>query len=282
MTDSSEKSLFDISGEIDNFFDDISPDVPVGQEGASESLPPFPSDDHVASGKKRTSKDFNPDMDAIVLTAQSPMITESIQLLSSGDYSQKALGIYKEGQIGIALYIKILDRNPENYKKLQEVICSDGDCLEVENRAFGLFSKKHGHPPVDNREKIIAFEMLNMVIKNALSKAMLQLDMDSLRPYLTLHGTVNADIIRQNFTRARTKLEKMVTTLPSSISIAKKILETGSFTALNASKEKIRFSTFIMTATSFLYHYYSLKGNLDAAKTYLRMHETHKKYWITR
>jgi len=64
--------------------------------------------------------------------------------------------------------------------------------------------------------------------------------------------------------------------------IAKKILETGSFTAINAAKEKMRFSTFILTATSFMYHYYSLKGNLDAAKTYLRMHETHKKYWITR
>jgi hypothetical protein len=282
MSNSTDNSLFDISSEIDNFFDDISPDIPAGQDVIAEAPIPDLPEEIVTSGKKRTSKDFNPDMDAIVLTAQSPMITESILHLSRGDYSQKALGIYKEGQIGIAVYIKILDRNPENYKKLQEVILSDHDCQEVENRAFSLFSKKNGHPPIDNREKIVAFEMLNMIIKNALSKAMLQLDMDSLRPFLTLHGTINANTIKQTFDRSYAKIEKIAVSLPSSLSIAKKILETGSFTAVNASKEKVKFSSFIMTATLFLYHFYSLKGNLDAAKTYLRMHETHKKYWVSR
>jgi hypothetical protein len=282
MTDGNDNSLFDISSEIDNFFDDISPDVPVESGISTDEASPSLSEESACFDKKRTSKDFNPDMDAIVLTAQSPMITESISYLSKGDYSQKALGIYKEGQIGIAVYIKIIDRNPENYKKLQNVINSDKDCQEVENRAFTLFAKKHGHPPVDNREKIVGFEMLNTVIKNALSKAMLQLDMDSLRPFLTLHGTINAEAIRQNFTRANKKLEAIAKTLPASISIAKKILESGSFATANASKEKMRFSTFILTATLFLYNYYSLKGNLDAAKTYLRMHETHKKYWIIR
>jgi hypothetical protein len=37
------------------------------------------------SGKKRTSDDFEPDMDALLLTAQSPMIIEGMKYLTLRD-----------------------------------------------------------------------------------------------------------------------------------------------------------------------------------------------------
>src|SRR6056297_822062 len=134
------EELFDET-KIDEFtFDETNEpkDVP---EAIPEAIP----DDKIEDGgKKRSFKDFQPDMDALLITAQSPMIIEGMKKYTDKDFSAPTLAVYQESLKGVQLYITIIDRNPQNYHKLKAVINSDIDCQEVEKTAFNLYAKIHG------------------------------------------------------------------------------------------------------------------------------------------
>lgn len=267
---------------ISSFFDDISSErenTVIDEEINFSGLDTIDKND---TAGKRSSKDFNPDMDALLISAQSPMITEALELFLNKDFSSNTIEIYKEALRGISLFIKIIDRNPINYKKLQPSISLDPDCLKVENTAFDLFKKRNNRLPNDNNEKITAYTMLQSLIKNALSRAMLYHDIDTLRQFLSLHGTVKPETISHALAANRPDLLKKAKSIEDSIMIATNIMQKKSYLQQDDSRDKVRISSFLIAGTSFLYHLYSIDGNLDAAKKYLRMHETHKRYLIVR
>jgi hypothetical protein len=275
-THNSNGFFSNLEGGIDNLFDDFSSDNDTKKPITDQS------DAGTSTGIRRSSKDFNPDMDILVLTAQSPMITDAIKLFFNSDYSKKSVEIYQEALRGINIYIKILDRNPQNYMKLQSFISTDSDCQEVEKTAFILFEKKYQHIPTDNKEKIISFELLLHLIKNAHARSILFQDIEKIRPFLTLHGTVNKDAINSAFKSSYKSLEAIVESFHNSVIVAKNIVERNQYTSSDIRKERVRISGFLLSSSFFLYHFYSLKGELDLAKKYLLMHETHKKYFISR
>src|SRR5271157_5247685 len=51
--------------------------------------------------KKRTSEDFEPDMDALVIGAQSPFIAEGLKYLTVRDFSSTTYDIYAEAIKGV-------------------------------------------------------------------------------------------------------------------------------------------------------------------------------------
>src|SRR3990172_3324843 len=113
-----------------------------------------------APKKKRTSEDFEPDMDALLITAQSPLIIEGLKYLTRNDFSGDTLRIYAEAVKGVEIFIKILERNPNNYYKLSAVIKTDVDCKEIENVALKLYKMKHRYNPQTDNQILQAYEML--------------------------------------------------------------------------------------------------------------------------
>jgi len=136
--------FFDINVDLENpFAEETREQKPRASAPPRKSPaePDTPGPEQLLEPKRRSSKDFNPDMDMLLLTAQSPMIIEGMKSYTKGDFSSSTLSVYTEALKGVSLYIKILDRNPKNYYKLKALIDSDTDCKEVEDIAFNLYKK---------------------------------------------------------------------------------------------------------------------------------------------
>ncbi|MBP7604386.1 MAG: hypothetical protein KBA15_10680, partial [Spirochaetes bacterium] len=84
---------FDIDVDLDNpFADEIKAGKtrpePPRRAAAAAPPPPSPvSEIERPEPRRRSSKDFNPDMDALLLTAQSAMIIEGMKNYTQGNFS---------------------------------------------------------------------------------------------------------------------------------------------------------------------------------------------------
>ena len=107
----------------------------------------------ITQKKMRSLCDFEPDMDALLLTAESSMIIEGMKYYTKSDFSSNTLPIYLEARKGIEFYMKILNRSPNNYRRLKILIDSDIDCQKVERTFLHpvLFHQRIYKPGVISR-----------------------------------------------------------------------------------------------------------------------------------
>ncbi len=275
--------LFDIDVDLDNpLADEIRApeDAPKSEE--KEIFPDLSPDDTQAAGpKKRTSKDFNPDMDALLLTAQSPMILEGMQQYTQGNFSSTNLSIYLEALNGISLYIKILGRNPNNYNKLKALIDSDTDCKEVENVAFGLYQKKNGASPNADQEKITAFEIFESLFKEAVNKSSISNSMKTLKKYLLLSGSIDEVRVKDLLMKGSKEFIADVNNIIQHVNLALEMQKKGKYEIAKGLKGR-DLNIFVIKATYLLYLYSNLSGNDKMADYYARVHNNFKKYFIIR
>ncbi len=231
--------------------------------------------------RRRTSKDFELNMDAILLTAQSSMIIEGIKCYSEKDFSPQTLPIYLEALKGVDLYIKIIDRNPVNYHKLKTIIDTDIDCQRVENTVFNLFKKIFGRAPDDNSEKIIAFEKFRLLFENAKNKATISTSSKMIKKYFLLSGGLDKDKIKRLIESKSRELMSDMNALLGHLQLAIDMVKTGNFEIVQGLRGK-DLNAFIINSAELLSFYYNATGNAQAGAHYGRIHNNYKKYFITK
>ncbi len=275
---------FDIDVDLDNpFADEIKAGKPRHEPPRRAAAPPPPPVREIESSepRRRSSKDFNPDMDALLLTAQSPMIIEGMKGYTQGNFSSTTLPVYMEALKGVALYTKILDRNPNNYNKLKELIDSDTDCKEVESIAFNMYRKMHGVDPDSYQEKLAAFEKFELLFKEAVNKASVSNSMRLLKKYLLMSGSLDEVKVRNRFSAGSADFANDVQNFVQHIKLAHEMVKKGKCEISKGLKGR-DINIYIIKTSYLLYFYYTLAGNPDLAEYYGRVHSNYKKYFIIR
>jgi hypothetical protein len=253
------------------------PKSPGVTRGTAPSIPRAPRKEQ----KKRSSEDFQPDMDALVITAQSPLIIEGMKCLTIKDFSSNTLQNYTEALRGVEVFIKILERNPNNYFKLSAVINSDTDCKEIESVAFGLYKTKfHDTPQIDS-QILKAFEMLRNRLKIGYNKALVSTSMLSIKKYYHLSGALDQEKISQMVANNNKELKSDVVRFIQHMSIAMQLMKIGDFEITKGLRGR-DLNTFAIRASQFLACYYLLIGDAKAEEYYRRTHENYKKYFVIR
>jgi hypothetical protein len=231
--------------------------------------------------KKRTSEDFQPDMDALVITAQSPLIIEGMKCLQMKDFTANTLQIYSEAMKGAEVFIKILERNPNNYYKLSPVINSDSDCKEIETVAFGLYKAKNREMPESDTHILKAYEMLRNRLKIGYNKALVSTSMLSIKKYFHLSGTLDQEKISSMVLNNNKELKSDVIRFIQHLNIAVQLLKIGDFEITKGLKGR-DINTFVIRTSQLLAYYYLAVGDSNAEEYYRRMHDNYKKYFIIR
>ena len=235
----------------------------------------------VATKKKRSFLDFEPDMDAILLTAQSSMIIEGIKSYSKKQFSAKTMNIYVEALKGAELYIKILNRNPDNYHKLKVLIDQDIDCQEVEKTAFNIYLKVHGVPPENDKEKLEAFEMLHKLFTEAINKASISKTMITIKQYYLLSGGLDESKVQSLIESDNIEFKATINNLNHQVNIATNMLKKGKAEIAQGLKGQ-DLNIFVIKSSQLLSFYYRIIGNEQLAEYYMRINDIYKKYFIIR
>ncbi|HOD15323.1 MAG TPA: hypothetical protein PLA65_13090 [Spirochaetota bacterium] len=231
--------------------------------------------------KKRTSEDFQPDMDALVITAQSPLIIEGMKCLQMKDFTANTLHIYSEAMKGAEVFIKILERNPNNYYKLSPIIKSDSDCKEIETVAFGLYRTKHREMPESDTHILKAYEMLRNRLKIGYNKALVSTSMLSIKKYFHLSGTLDQEKISSMVLNNNKELKNDVIKFIQHLNIAIQLMKIGDYEITKGLKGR-DINTFVIRTSQLLAYYYLAVGDTDAQDYYRRMHDNYKKYFVIR
>ncbi|MDR3237309.1 MAG: hypothetical protein LBT84_02270 [Spirochaetia bacterium] len=232
-------------------------------------------------GKKRSSKDFEPDMDMLLITAQSSMIIEGMKALTNKDYSGKKLPVYLEAFRGIELYVKILERNPDNYNKLSPIINQDPDCEEVETIAFNLYRHKYKDRPVSDGQKLIAYEIFRDRMKNAYYKSLISQTMVGIKNYYLMSGSINEDKIKNAINSNHEKLKSDIEKISRTVAVAVELVKSGNIEISEGLKGR-DVNLFIIRATELLVYYYTKIQNKQSADYYQRINDMYSKYLIVR
>jgi hypothetical protein len=241
-----------------------------------EAKPPQPP-----QHKRRSSEDFQPDMDALVITAQSPLIIEGMKCLTIKDFTANTPQIYAEAMKGVEVFIKILERNPNNYNKLSAVINSDPDCKEIENVAFRLFKAKNRVMPESDNQRLNAYEMLRNRLKIGYNKALLSTSMLSIKKYFLLSGTLDQEKITQMVLNNNKELKSDVIKYIQHLNIAVQLMKIGDYEITRGLRGR-DLNTFVIRASQLLAYYYLAVGDSNAEEYYRRMHDNYKKYFVIR
>ena len=290
-------SVFDEDEEFGNIFeDDATPEI-AHEETPRETEDEFTFDedfdsdlheepevekkDEVPLQKKRTFLDFEPDMDAILLTAQSSMIIEGIKYYSKKLFSAKTLNVYIESLKGVDLYIKILNRNSDNYHKLKKLIDQDIDCQEVEKTAFNIFEKVYSETPDSDRQKLEAFEMLQKLFTEAVNKASISKSMLTIKQYFLLSGGLDEGKIRSCVQTDNVEFKATINNLNQQVKIAIDLLKKGKGEIAQGLKGK-DLNIFVIKSSELLIYYYDLIGNQQLLDYYKRINDLYKKYFVIR
>ncbi|MBN2401648.1 MAG: hypothetical protein JXN64_04545 [Spirochaetes bacterium] len=229
--------------------------------------------------KKRTISDFEPDMDALLMTAQSSMIIEGMELFENKNFASETLQIYLEAVKGVDLYIKILNRNPNNYRKLKSLIDVDIDCQQVEKIAFDLYKKEYDTTPDTDREKLEAFELFKKIFKQSVNKASISKSMKLLRKYFLLSGGLDVEKIQEQINVDSIEIKKDINYFHQHLKIALNMIkkDEGEITRGLRGRD---LNVFITKASEFLGYYYKLLENIKVSDYYFRIHNIYKKYFI--
>ncbi len=292
VNDSDFGSLFDDNGSQQEDFlsdSDISlddaPDLDFGLDDSEIKLTDTVEDvlgqTAPAARKKRTSEDFSPDMDMILITAQSSMIIEGTRMMSIKKYGASTLETYREAINGIELYIKLIERNPASFHKLLKQCSADIDCQEVSNIVINLYKTRFGEEPDSDERKLKAFEILRDRLKNAYYKALISRTMSSMKKYFLLSGDLDTAKVSRLIETQNRELASDVLTVSEHIKIALALLKSGNAEIIQGMKGK-DMNVFIIKASSLLSHYSRLTGQSEAADYYMRMYSTYSRYFIIR
>ncbi len=279
------------SKEVDDLFtfDEHLPQKPAAKAPAAPAQPPrtsIPDDEtgrqHLPpQHKRRSSEDFQPDMDALVITAQSPLIIEGMKCLTMKDFSANTPQIYAEAMKGVEVFIKILERNPNNYNKLSAVITSDPDCKEIETVAFKLYKTKNRIMPESDNQRLNAYEMLRNRLKIGYNKALLSTSMQSIKKYFLLSGTLDQEKITQMVLNNNKELKSDIIKYIQHLNIAVQLMKIGDYEITRGLRGR-DLNTFVIRASQLLAYYYLAVGDSNAEEYYRRMHDNYKKYFIIR
>jgi hypothetical protein len=287
-------SIFEDDAELDNVFKDESSPQSIKDELSKEredftieeDIPADTADMPVeekpaVTQKKRSFLDFEPDMDAILLTAQSSMIIEGIKCYSQKLFTAKTLNIYVEALKGVELYIKILNRNPDNYHKLKVMIDQDIDCQEVEKTAFNIYLKVHDVSPDNDKEKLEAFEMLQKLFTEALNKASISKSMITIKQYFLLSGGLDEAKVQSLVESDNVEFKAIMNNLNHQVKIATEMLKKGKVEIAQGLKGK-DLNIFVVKTSQLLCFYYKLIGNKQLEEYYMRLYDLYKKYFVIR
>ncbi len=255
-------------------------DLPATQD--IEETPSRDEDESAATKKrKRTSEDFEPDMDALLVTAQSPMIIEGMKYLTMQDYSSKRLTVYAEAIKGVDLYITIIQRNPKKFFKLVETLRNDIDYREVEKTAFNLYNIKFKASPVTEDHIVRAYLLLKDKMKLGYEKALISMSAVHIKKYQLLSGGLNTDVIKELITSGNRAFMTEMAELNKRVNSAIGILKSNSPEIARGLKGK-DVNIFLIKSSELLSYYYKILGNAEAAEYYNRINNNYKKYHIIR
>ncbi|MBN2079138.1 MAG: hypothetical protein JW838_09235 [Spirochaetes bacterium] len=231
--------------------------------------------------KKRTSEDFAPDMDALLVTAQSPLIVEGLKCLSEHDFTAPTLQIYAEALKGVEIFIKILERNPNNYFKLSAVITTDPDCREIEEVAFRLFQTRYHEKPDTDSHILKAYEILRNRLKIGYNKALVSSSMIAIKKYYLLSGGLDREKLSQMVLSGSKELKGDVVRFIQHMNIASQLMKIGDYEITKGLKGR-EMNNFLIRASQLLSYYYLASGDAGAEEHYRRLYDTYRKYVVIR
>ena len=276
---------FDLSDQGDDFFsldDKSGSEKPSGSsEKSGDTAGQESRKEDVKKTPKRTSADFSPDMDALLLTAQSSMIIEGMKLISQHDFKSKNVSIFSEAIKGVDLYIKILERNPENFKKLTAILSTDSDCMDVQRITFNLFRNVAGELPQSDAQKLKAFELIKEKLKWAYYKALVSSSIVNIKKYFLLTGSLDTLKIEDELKNNPANFKNEINTFIRHINIGRHLIKTGNSEIVKGMKGK-ELNVFIVKASYMLHYYFGRTGDFDQQALYGRLHDNFKKYFIVK
>ncbi len=233
------------------------------------------------SAQKRSSADFSPDMDALLLTAQSSMIIEAMKQISLHDFKSKNMSVFTEAIKGIDLYMKILERNPENFKKLTAILSSDQDCMDVQNITFNLYRNVTGELPQTDAQKLKAFELIKEKLTNAYNKSLITSSIVSIKKFYLLSGTLDMMKVDDALHNDPEGLKSQISTFIRHINIGRQMIKSGNSEIVKGMKGK-ELNVFIVKAAQLLVYYFGRTGDAEHQLFYSKLHENFKKYFVVR
>ncbi|HOP62943.1 MAG TPA: hypothetical protein PK358_13065 [Spirochaetota bacterium] len=288
MTD---KDIFDFDpipedknkNQIDDFFlFDEAPEINDQQVAEEQSQPDIQEDLYEDSSlQKRTSADFEPDMELILITAQSSMIIEGMKLISQHDFKSKNTAIFSEAIRGVELYMKILERNPDNYRKVMSMLASDQDCMDVQKITFNLYKNVYGELPDSDSQKLKGFELIRDRLQNGYYKSLIASSLINIKKYYLLSGTLDTVKIDKELKINPDVIKKEMLCYSRHINIARELIKSGNF-EINKGMKGRELNVFIIKSSQLLDYYYTKTGNSEKAAFYLRLNENFKKYFVIR
>ncbi len=231
------------------------------------------------TAKRRSSADFSPDMDLLLLTAQSSMILEGMKLISKHDFKSSNLSSFSEAVKGVDLYIKIIQRNPEHYLKLSSLLIKDAECSEVQKITFNLYKSIYDELPESESQKLKAFQLIKETLHNGYCKSLLSLSLIEIKKFYLMTGDPDYSKIDNVIKTRSDKGAPFFLKLEKHIDIARKLLKSGNF-EINKGMKGREINVFIVKASEVLYYYYSETGYLDKSLFYKKLYENFKKYYV--
>lgn len=231
--------------------------------------------------RKRSSADFSPDMDLILLTAQSSMILEGMNLIFKHDFKSSNLTTFSEAIKGVDLHIKILQRNPENYKKLSVMLSKDKECMEVQKITFNLYKTVYEELPESESQQQRAFELIRDTLHNGYNKSLISFALLEIKKFYFMTGDPDFSKIDEVIKTEKDKGASYFLKLEKYVAIARNLLKTGNF-EINKGMKGREINVFIVKASQVLFYYFSKTNYNDKANFYNKLYENFKKYFIVK
>ncbi len=282
MPDFDDFSLDDDLFKLDDDIDNNKQDSKTTSNSIAEDIADFKNEkESFDSPRKRSFRDFQPDMDALLITAQSSMIIEGMKKYTERDFSSNNLPIYLEALNGVNLYIKILDRNPKNYHKLKSVINADPDCQEVEKIAFNLYKKIFGTEPETDQEKLVAFEKFSALFKDAVNRATIATSMKDIKKYFLLSGGLDEIKVSQLVASNNEELKKDISNLQRYIALGLAYIEKGNVEIIKGLRGR-DLNNYVVRGSQLLAYYFMLIKNERLADYYARINSIYSKYFVVK
>ncbi len=230
---------------------------------------------------KRSSADFEPDMDLLLISAQTPMIIEGMKLVSLHDFRSTNTVIFSEAIKGVELYMKILERNPDNFRKVTSMLSSDPDFRDLLKITSNLYKNLFDELPSTDSNKLKSFELVKDHLDIALKKSLISSSLVSIKKYFLLSGTPDNAKIDEAVSSNPHKTKSEFAAYGRHVNIARELIKSGNFEINKGMKGK-EMNIFIVRATMLLIYYYTKTGETQYASYYQRLHDNFKKYFIIR
>lgn len=273
----------DKKNTVDDFF--LFDDAPeINEQQVADEQAHTASEDELFAGntsQKRTSADFEPDMEMILITAQSSMIIEGMKLISQHDFKSKNTTIFSEAIKGVDLYMKILERNPENFRKTMSMLSTDPDCMDVQKISFNLYKNVYGELPESDSQKLKSFEIIKERLQNGYNKSLIASSLINIKKYYLLSGSLDTIKIDKSLNLNPDVIKKEMNCYARHINIARELIKSGNF-EINKGMKGRELNVFIIKSSQLLDYYYTKIGNAEYAGYYQRLNENFKKYFIVR